>query len=195
MADVYTTISSSDVSVIGGATSVNVSVDYGLKGDRGSYFLYGNGKPQEVTLPESPTAYDMYVNLNQTDSEYQYVYQYINTPSGMNWVALFKLVPDIFTTAKTMTFVDGEAVTYIPAVAVVGSGTRASSLLSSSYAVLATVVNDTPVAASISVGDVETDSQNVISIPITVHATKRNGNNSWSNLSGEYKVFFQISVI
>jgi hypothetical protein len=195
MADIYTTIASTDVSVIGGASSINVAVDYGLKGDRGSYFLYGNGKPTEVTLPESAKAYDMYVNLNSNDSEYQYVYQYINTPSGMNWVSLFKLVPDIYTAARTLTFVDGEAVTYIPAVSVVGSTQRASSLLSSSYAVLATVVNDSPVAAAISVADVQTDSQNVIAIPITVHATKRNGNNTWSNLSGDYKVFFQISVI
>jgi hypothetical protein len=195
MADVYTTIASADVSVIGGPTSVNVAIDYGLKGDRGSLFLYGNGKPNEVTLPETPNAYDMYLNLNASDSEYRFVYQYINTPSGMDWVSIFKMVPDIYTTSKTLTFIDGQAVTYIPAVAVVGSSQRAASLLSSNYAVLATIVGDSPIASSISVGTTQTDSQNVISIPITVTAAKRNGNNTWSNLSGEMQVFFQITVI
>lgn len=195
MADVYTTIGSSDVSVIGGAAAVNVSVDYGLKGDRGSFFLYGNGKPNEVTLPESPKAYDMYVNLNPADSEYRFVYQYINTPSGLDWVSIFQMVPDMYTTARTATFTDGQTTIYIPAVLVVGNSQRAASLISSNYSVIATISGDAPIASSISVGDTQTDSQNIVSIPITINAAKRNGNNTWSNLSGEARVFLQITVI
>ena len=195
MADVYTTIASTDVSVIGGPTQVDVAVDFGIKGDRGSLFMYGNGKPSEVELPESPDIYDMYINLNPNDTEYKYVYQYISTPSGNDWVSRFKMVPDVYTTSLNQTFVDGEKTIYISAAAVVGNNERAASLLSANnYSVLATIHGDKPIALSVSVGDI-TPNNNVYAIPITVNTASMGSDGSWTKISGEHKVSLQISVI
>jgi hypothetical protein len=86
-------LSSDDLTVLGGPAEISVDVDFGPKGDRGSLIFYGLGKPDEIsTLPEDLKAYDTYINASPTDSEYQFLYQYISADGGTpSWVKIFKL--------------------------------------------------------------------------------------------------------
>jgi hypothetical protein len=51
-----------DVLVLGGPDTVNVEVDFGDKGDRGSLIFVGNGNPDSVDIGQDPRVFDLYIN-------------------------------------------------------------------------------------------------------------------------------------
>jgi hypothetical protein len=110
MADQNIVISSDSVTVSGGATTLDVDVNFGAKGDNGSVILYGAGKPQNIPLssfPRTPQLLDWYINTDSTDDEYLYIYQYIYTNNTTNWTRVFKIIPNTYQTNKSVTFVNG----------------------------------------------------------------------------------------
>ena len=101
-------VSSDDVKVIGGTANVNVEVDFGPQGDRGSVFLVGLGNPNTVTHSQVLQPLDIYINVQATDEDYLVVYQYI-TVSGVNtWVDTGKLMTDKFSVIRQVSFTDGK---------------------------------------------------------------------------------------
>ena len=191
---VDTTISSATLNILGGPSKIDVSVDYGQRGDRGSLILYGQGKPYLVTLPESPALYDMYVNLLPSDDEYQWVYQYINTPSGLEWKSLFKLQPNTYSNNENLTFVDGSVEVWVPIVSVTGQDDPLSTLTASNFNVQYSIVSQNPIASSITVGDVDTSPTEILSLPITIYAAEF-VDNTWSALSGQKAVHLFVTVV
>lgn len=193
MVDVLTTIASANLNILGGPSKIDVSVDYGQRGDRGSLFLYGQGKPYLVSLPETPLLYDMYVNLLPSDSEYQWVYQYVNTPTGLSWKSLFKLVPNTYSTNENVSFVDGAVEIWIPLSSITGKSGQ-TMIDASKFNVQYSIISQDPIASSISIGDV-TDSQTGIwSLPITISAVEF-VSNSWSNVSGQKAVHLFVTMV
>lgn len=87
-----------DITVLGGPTEVEVSVDIGQKGDRGSRFLVGYGDPNEegvIPSGEQIALGDVFVNAS-TASRYGWLYLYLRTPSGNSWVQTLKLQPSVY---------------------------------------------------------------------------------------------------
>lgn len=191
---VDTTISSANLNILGGPTTVEVSVDYGQRGERGSLILYGQGKPYVVTLQESPIVYDMYINLLPSDDEYQWVYQYINTPSGPSWTALFKLQPNTYSDNQDVTFVDGVAELWIPVSSVAGQDQSMSSLTASSFNVQYSLVSQNPIASSISIGDIVLSPTEVLSLPITINAAEF-VDSTWDAISDQKTVHLFVTVV
>ena len=191
---VDTTISSANLNILGGPSTIDISVDYGQRGDRGSLILYGQGKPYLVTLPESPTLYDMYINLLPSDDEYQWVYQYINNTTGMEWKSLFKLQPNTYSNNETLTFVDGAVEIWIPIVSVTGLDNPLSTLVASNFDVQYSIVSQSPLASSISIGDVDTSPTEVLSLPVTIYASEL-VDDTWSAVSGEKTVHLFVTVV
>ena len=100
------------VTLIGGPAKVNVALDFGPQGQRGSLILYGLGKPN--SLPEEDFSYkpqllDWYINLLTTDSEYLYLYQYVSKDGIDQWTRIFKIIPNVYNTNETVTFANGLA--------------------------------------------------------------------------------------
>ena len=191
---VDTTISSANLNILGGPSKIDVSVDYGQRGDRGSLILYGQGKPYLVTLPESPTLYDMYINLLPSDDEYQWVYQYINTTTGVEWKSLFKLQPNTYSNNETLSFVDGSVEVWIPIVSVTGLDNPLSTLTASNFNVQYSIVSQNPLASSMTIGDVDTSPTEVLSLPVTIYASELVAE-EWSPVSGEKTVHLFVTVV
>jgi hypothetical protein len=191
---VETTISSANLNILGGPSKIDVSVDYGQRGDRGSLILYGQGKPYLVSLPESPLLYDMYVNLLPSDDEYQWVYQYINTPTGLSWKSLFKLQPNTYSTNEDLSFVDGSVEVWIPISSVTGDDNPLSTLTASNFNVQYSIVSQNPLASSITIGDVTTSPTDVLSLPITINAVEFESD-AWTSLSGQKSVHLFVTVV
>lgn len=87
-----------DITVLGGPSQVDVSVDIGQKGDRGSRFLVGYGDPNEegvIPSGEQIQLGDVFVNAS-TASRYGWLYLYLRTPSGNAWVQTLKLQPSVY---------------------------------------------------------------------------------------------------
>ena len=100
------------VTLIGGPAKVNVALDFGPQGQRGSLILYGLGKPGSLPAEDfsfAPQLLDWYINLLTTDSEYLYIYQYVNKDGIDQWDRIFKIIPNVYNTNETVTFASGIA--------------------------------------------------------------------------------------
>jgi hypothetical protein len=108
-------LSTEDVSVFGGPSQIDVSIDYGTKGDRGTFIFTGNGKPTDadVDLP-SIQPLDLYINLKPSDTEYLFLYQYGNINGVLQWSRVLRLIPNTALANIPVIFYNGEAVTFVP---------------------------------------------------------------------------------
>lgn len=194
MADIISTISSIDLNVLSGPSTVEIAVDYGQRGDRGSLILYGQGKPALVQMPTAPAVYDMYINLLPSDDQYQWVYQYISQPSGYGWKPLFKLNPNTYSGNREIAFTNGSAEIWIPIVSITGGDMVTSSITSGSFNVQHSVIGQNPVSSSVYVGDVALSPDEILALPITIKAAEL-VSGEWALLSGEKMVHLFITMV
>ena len=105
-------VSVDTVTLIGGPAKVNVDLDFGPQGQRGSLILYGLGKPGDLPAEDfsfAPQLLDWYINLLTTDNEYLYIYQYVSKDGVTQWDRIFKIIPNVYNTNEVITFTDGQA--------------------------------------------------------------------------------------
>ena len=102
-------LSTDDLLVLSGPTSVNVEVGIGSQGDRGSLIYVSVGNPNTALTGQTPKSKDLCINVLKTDNEYSYVYQYNPTPggTGFQWYPIVKLNPLQYNQIMTGTFVNG----------------------------------------------------------------------------------------
>jgi hypothetical protein len=103
--------------VVGGPPKVEVEVDFGPRGLRGSYFFYGVGSPNDpnTDLPDEIEFYDFYINIDLSDQvDYLQVYQYQAGPNGPYWAPLANLAVNLLSRNDIVLFVDGRATVEIP---------------------------------------------------------------------------------
>lgn len=186
-------LTNDDLSVLGGPETVNVEVDFGPSGDRGSLIYANTGKPTSILAPDSKI-YDLYINTLSSDDEYQYVYQLQSGLGGStSWVKLFKLVSNIYSkNYSTTAFSNGTWHKNIPIIDIVPSdfvGVVAAENFNVQYSVL----NQNPIASSILIGDVISDN-GTLSLPVTIKSSEL-VDNTWSSLVGVKTVHLFITVI
>ena len=180
MADVL--ISTDDLLVLGGPETVNVEVDYGPKGDRGSLFFAGNGEPSSLTLPSSVEAqvFDFYLNTQQSHSNFASIYQLLTIPgSGAQWQKIMSLLPNVYALNTSKTFVDGSVQIVVPLLNLVPS------------AMIGSVT--APIASSISVGAIG-GGVGTESLPITIYAKELVGG-EWINPANARTIHLFISMV
>lgn len=105
-------LSVENVVVTGGPATIKLMTDFGPEGDRGGLILYGLDKPQNLSIdqfPQRPQLLDWYINLKTSDDEYLYLYQYQNVDGISQWFRIFKIIPNVYNTNETVTFIDGVA--------------------------------------------------------------------------------------
>jgi hypothetical protein len=193
MPDISSVQVTEDITVLGGISNISVEVDFGPQGSRGSLTLYGNGKPTEIVLPETPQIYDTYVNLLPSDDEYLYYYQYTNKPGGPGWDPRFKLIPNNYSENKNVTFANGSAtfnlnVASISLPLLTGNPTAAN--FNVQYSILG---SPNPISSSISLGTITTTSNSLI-LPVTIEAIDFDGT-AWINTVGQRVVHLFITVV
>lgn len=194
MVDTY--LASDNVTVLGGPSEISVDVDFGPAGDRGSNFFVGNGNPNIPTtvIGQTPQIFDMYINIaGASDEDSLYLFQYQNVDGTNVWTKLIKLIPNTYSTNSTGTFTNGERLINIPIANVVPSEII-GSVTSSNFNVQHSVLGTLPVASSISIDTLDTDSESNIILPITVYANEFDGS-SWTALTGSRTVHLLITVV
>ena len=113
---VNTAISQTNVVTVGGPAKVEVAVDFGPKGLRGSYFFYGVGRPTQSTAIELEAQFfDFYINIDLTDQvDYLQVYQYQNGEEGPYWASLANLAVNLLSQNSLIGFTNGRGSASIP---------------------------------------------------------------------------------
>lgn len=191
-------LSNDDLSVLGGPETVNVEVDFGPEGTRGSQIFVNTGKPVIggdglTALAPDCQIFDLYINILSSDDEYQYVYQLQNVLGTATWVKLFKLVSNIYSkNYTTVSFVNGEANINIPVAEILPSdfvGTASSE----NFNIQHNVLNQFPVASAVSVGEIA-NSGGALVLPITLTAHEL-VDGSFEPIASEKSVHLFITMV
>jgi len=106
-------LSNDDITVLGPPPIIEVLVDIGPKGTRGSQFFVGVGNPNIVTIGQTPNLNDIYINASPGE-EQGYLYQYQASPGGNSWVQVLNIYPTSFSINYDVTFESGSAEVVIP---------------------------------------------------------------------------------
>lgn len=174
MADVV--LSTVNLDVFGGPTTVDVSVDFGQTGQRGSRTWVGAGDPSGILANQPIQLYDLYINTNPIDPFYGWLYQYILEIGSPTWVRVLRLNPSQYSTQVATTFTAGTGTVTIPiSLLTSDSGTTADK-----YTIRYNIENTAPVATAFTY---VVDANNIV---ITIKAASWNGT-TWSNLNAVSK--------
>jgi hypothetical protein len=186
-------LSNDDITVLGPPELVELLVDIGPTGQRGSKFFVGTGEPNPLTtsgtiFSETINLYDMYIN-SAPGANYGYMYQYVSESGGNTWVQVLKISPTLYSKRHTVTFASGAASITVPIANIVTvSGTP---LTASNFNVHYSIQGANPVASSIEVPALAGAGTNLV---INLKAVK-SVSGTWSNLTGEVTVHLFITVV
>jgi hypothetical protein len=176
-------LSTVDLDVFGGPVAVDVSVDFGVAGVRGSRIWAGSGDPDVYLLGQDFKLYDWYINTNTSEDYYSWMYQYVLEVGSPTWVPVLQLNPSQFSTIATTTFTAGSTTISIP----IASLTTDAGTVAADYIIRYNISDGTnPVASSFTYSIVSTN------IVIVITAAKYSAS-VWSDLTGSKDVHLFIS--
>ena len=181
-------LSNDDLTVLAGPSTVELLVDIGPTGTRGSKFFVGVGNPNSVTL-STKILNDLYIN-SAPGSDYGYLYQYLSEPGGDTWVEVLKLNPTIYSKLHTVNFVSGTSA-YAGGGSVVipiANISTASGLTAANFNVQYSIQNTKPLASSLS--SVTISGTNLV---INLEASEYDG--TWGAFDAEVSVHIFVSVM
>lgn len=109
-------LSTEDLAVFGGPASLDVNVDFGPTGVRGSR-IYGVAADPRLVTTEKPSDiqnFDIAMVISPSEPDYLTVYQKIGTTAD-EWLQFASLVPNVYSAKAYVTFTSGAATGIIPA--------------------------------------------------------------------------------
>jgi len=209
-------LSSNDLTVLGGPAEITLALEIGPSGDRGSSFFSGNGKPtdQPLAFPSSGVKfYDLYLNLNPTDNEYLFLYQYLSVNGVLQWTKIVKLIPNTGFYNTEVTFENGIAhsiigsnisvpAVFLPLATLIDLDSY-SEIASSDLNVQANILSERPVSLGtqiMEISDTYTHQGTEISLgalylPVSINAVQLSETGtSWDFIDESRDVHFNVSV-
>lgn len=194
MSSIDVLLNNDDLIVLGGPQELNVELDYGPEGERGSLIFVGDGGPSELTIGQTPKAFDLYINMLRSDpnNEYLTIYSYIPGLTGLQWQAITKLIPNTY---SANTSIDFNSVNYvhIPVTAIVDPS-YVGNTDASNFSVNVTFATSAglPIVSSIKTEIVLLNS--IENLKITFYAKEFDGTD-WVDISGPRTANLHISVV
>ena len=182
-----------DITVLGPPEIVDLLVDVGATGTRGSQVFVGVGDPNVIEIGQTPLLNDLYINTSP-GADYGYLYQYVSEPGANTWIEVLELNPTIYSVNHTTTYVNGIAQIVIP----ISNITSETSLTASNFSVQFSIVNDNPVAASMSIPALAGGNTNlVINFKAVEHRTDVDSGpyGDWAVLEGEVTTHLFITIL
>ena len=186
-------LNTEDVVVLGPPETIDVLVDIGPQGTRGTKFIVGSGEPNAQTssgvlLGQTLILNDMYIDVSP-GVDYGYMYQYVSQPGGNTWTQILKINPAIYSAIETVSFSSGNASITIPIANIVT--VSGSPLTKSNFNVQYQIEGANPIASSIEIPALIGAGTNLV---INLHASQYSGG-SWSALTGSKTVHLFISIV
>lgn len=138
-------LANEDITVLGPPETVEVVLDIGPTGTRGSQIFVGVGDPNTITIGQDPILNDMYINTSP-GADYSYMYQYVAEPGGNTWIPVLSINPVIYSANHYTTFTSGSASITIPISNIVT--TTGSPLTAENFSIQYSIDHDKPIASS-----------------------------------------------
>lgn len=185
-----------DVSPIGGPSRVDVDLDFGPPGKRGSQIFVGYGNPnsESTVIGQTPEINDLYINVQPSvPEEYLNGYQYKNDDGTLSWVLVFKLLPNQYSVNKEISFTDGLAEDIV--IPLSNFSSDPASLTPENISIQHSFIGGNPIASAISVNpEFVTVSGGVLALSFNISATEF-VDSEWSGVSGSKTVHIFITVV
>jgi hypothetical protein len=187
-------VNTDDITVLGPPPVVNVQLDIGATGIRGSKVFVGTGAPNSLTTNSTifgQTLYlnDLYIN-NAPGEDYSYMYQYISSLGTNTWIPILKINPTLYSNVFLQTFTSGTTTISIPIADIVQ--VAGTPLTEENFSVKFSIGHSNPTAASITSVAITGSSSDTLSISLTA-AELSSG--TWSNLAETVTVHLLITII
>lgn len=184
-----------NVTVLGGPSSIDVNVDFGTQGVRGSRIYAVIADPRTLPanqLPADLIPFDLGIVITPSAPDYLKVYQKQGT-SVNDWIALYDIVPNVFSTKAVVTFTNGVASAQIP-VSTVFSGITTFDVANFAvqYEIEGTTTPPLPITTASSLSIVPVNGVQILNITVTAY--EFDGTN-WSLLSGDRNVSLFVTVV
>ena len=186
-------LNTEDVVVLGPPETIDVLVDIGPQGTRGTKFIVGSGEPNAQTasgvlLAQTLILNDMYIDVSP-GVDYGYMYQYVSQPGGNTWTQVLKINPAIYSAVETIPFTSGAGSITIPVSNIVT--VSGSPLTASNFSVQFQIEGVNPIASSMEIPALAGAGTNLV---INFDAVQYSGG-SWSALTGSKTVHLFISIV
>jgi len=186
-------LNTEDVVVLGPPQTIDVLVDIGPQGTRGTKFIVGSGEPNPQTssgvlLGQTLILNDMYINV-APGANYGYLYQYVSQPGGNTWTQVLHINPAIYSAIETVSFSSGNGSITIPIANIVT--VTGSPLTASNFNVQYQIEGSNPIASSLEIPALAGAGTNLV---VNLHASQYSGG-SWSALTGNKTVHLFISIV
>ena len=184
-----------DITVLGPPETIELLTDIGATGARGSQIFVGVGNPNVIEIGQEPELNDLYINTSP-GADYGYLYQYVSQPGAETWIEILELNPTIYSKNFLTTYSGGEASIAIPISDIVTL--TATPLTAENFSVQYNIVNDNPVASSMSIPALVGDGEDlVINFKAVEHRTDVDSGpyGDWAVLEGQVTTHLHITII
>lgn len=180
-------LSSEDLLVIGPPSQLNIDLDLGAKGERGSrIFSYDEPDPTVgmSEINQTPTPYDMYINLKRGD-EYLTAYQYVSTPGiGYSWEKVFNFYPRQYRKNSLIPFTNGIATKNIILTEILPLS-EVAAIEAENFSINYNIENQNPIATSINSISIYPDPDTDLLTLVLVISALEYKNDSWIPLGSD----------
>lgn len=183
-------ISNDDITVLGPPPNIEVLVDIGPQGKRGSQFLIGLGNPNNPLTPigQTPELNDLFLNIAPSPvDEYGYIYQRVSQPGEDTWIKIANIFPTFYSTNYDVVFESGAAEIVIP----IADITDVSGLTAENFSVQYSIIHDSPIASSMQIPPLAGLEEDLV---INLEAIEY-VSSSWSALDEQVTVHIHITQI
>ena len=188
-------VSNDDITVLGPPEIVEVLVDIGPTGERGSKVFVGLGDPNSIEIGQEIKLNDLYINAAQ-GLDYGYLYQYVAEPGANLWVQVLKVSPVLYSKLHTVNFSSGAASITIPITNIVS--VTGTPLTSANFNVQYSIAYSKPLASAITIPALAGGGTNLV---INLSAVEFRSNvdsgpyEDWSLLNQTVTVHLFISIV
>ena len=181
-------LNNDDVTVLAPPAIIEVLVDIGPQGTRGSQFFVGVGNPNSVSIGQTPNLNDLYINTSP-GGELGYLYQYRSEPGGNVWVEVLDIYPSVYSENAQVTFESGTSEVIIPVADIVT--VTGTPLVSENFSVQYSIAHTNPVASAMQIPALVGAGDNLV---INLEAVEYAGA-AWSALDESVTIHFNITIV
>lgn len=181
-------LNNDDVTVLAPPSIIEVLVDIGPQGTRGSQFFVGVGNPNSVSIGQTPNLNDLYINTSP-GGELGYLYQYRSEPGGNVWVEVLDIYPSVYSENAQVTFESGTSEVIIPVADIVT--VTGTPLVSENFSVQYSIAHTNPVASAMQIPALVGAGDNLV---INLEAVEYAGG-TWSALDESVTIHFNITIV
>jgi hypothetical protein len=178
-------LSNDDVTVLGPPSQIELLLDIGPQGTRGSQVFIGTGNPNSIEIGQEPELNDLFINTSP-GPDYGYLYQYVSEPGGDTWIEVLKMNPTIFSKNYSVTFTSGSGSMTIPISDITSAET---AFVADNFSVQYSIAHTNPVASSMAIPAIAGDDL-VINLEAAEYASS-----AWSDLDEEVVVHLFITIV